>query len=441
MTTTPPLSTAPLHFVFPAIRKELLGNGTPVYLIERADEDLMSITLNIASGAVHDELDGETSFTAAMLVRGTTTMSPEDFAEEVERRGCSIGSSSDRDSTSIVATGLSEYDRDLVRFLSDSICSPGFDTVEIERQLKRRIGDHLQNVADPDWLAGQALSVAAFDGHPYGRPKDGTPETMTLVDRARMQAVYTRLLTYPRFVIVSGRFDSETVLRDLDEGIGRLPAPMAVSSIARASLRSRVAAIASKDDAVQTVLRIALPSLPLVDPDYTTLFLLTEILGGFTMARLFAVLRERKGYTYGAYAYLENRKWSEAIRIMTSVGNGFTADTVATIKTELERMRGERIGDEEFENTRQHALGRFARSNETPQQTAGLLWMIISNDLPMDYFERHIERLQALTPDDVRRVQERFFDPATLTIGASGDRSVIVDAVADSVDTVIDYHA
>ncbi len=439
---TPPLSTEPLRYHFPTTEQIELPDGSVAYLIHRPEEDMMSITVIAHTGCVDDEIPGETAFAASMMSRGTERLSADAFAEEVEYRGCNVSSSADRDSTSVVGVGLKEYALDLVQLVYDSAFTPRFDAQEIERQRTVRIADATMNRSDPDWLAMSAEAQIAYSGHPYAVNREGSPSSIRAITRERMLHVHERFIRARRTVLLTGAFDRDALLAALDARTRTLPSPSpATHTIVRPApvMLHRTACIAAKDDAVQSALRIGLPMVNLLHPDAFALQLLTSILGGYTMARLFAVLREQKGYTYGAYAYPNVRLQSQQIEIVTSVGNDFTVDTIETIKQELLRLHSEPVGTEELNDTRQHMLGQFARSNETPQQTAGMVWMRILHGLDETYYERYIAALQGFTSESLFEVQQRYFDPSQWVIGASGDRDVLVAAVRGSVDSIIDF--
>ena len=191
--------------------------------------------------------------------------------------------------------------------------------------------------------------------------------------------------------------------------------------------------MAIKDDAVQSAFRITLPSIGYAHEQYPAVQIVTNVLGGYTLAWLITILREEKGYTYGAYAFPTVRPLSATATIVTSVGNEFTADTMSTIAHEVKRISTEQIAAEEFENARQQILGSFARNCETPQQTASLVYTIVQHRLPFDYFDMHIDKLQQLTPNSVSDVQRAYFSSDSWVVGISGVRSVIEPAIADHV--------
>ncbi len=436
MPSTPPLSTEPLRFALPPIHTRVLSNGTPVSIIAAPNEDLVTITVGIRTGARHDVIPGETSVTAQMLNRGTERRTAAEFAEEVERRGCSLRTLADADACSVQASGLIEWFDDLVALAAEALTSPRFDARELDVLRERIIADILVDLVDVEWLALRACAQGAYGSHPYGRPRNGNPTTLRTLTPDTLRGVHTRILDAPRHIIVAGPVDPDVILPVLEAGFGGLPRATASADTNRAEARPGVGIIAGKDDAVQSAFRIALPCVPFDHPDSASVQLLTGVLGGYTLARLFTILREEKGYTYGAYAFNEVRPMGGLTGILTSVGNEFTLDTMRVIAHEVDRIGSERINDEEFENARQQILGTFARSNETPQQTASLVWTTIQHDLPSDFFAQHIARLQALTPDDVRDVQRRIFSTDAWVVGIAGQPDLVREAITPYVRTI-----
>lgn len=405
-----------------------------VHCIPSDTEDLVTISIGIHAGAVHDEQVGETTFTALMLSRGTERHTADAFADEVERRGCSISTSADRDAVTLMAVGLREYGGDLVSLLADCLLRPRFDADEVDRQRERKAADFMMNVVDPEWLAAHALVAVAFEGHPYARPREGTPATLASIGPDRMRAVHARLLTAPRDIIVAGAFDVDGMVAALDGHLGDMPVAVPPPVIAMATSTPRLACLAHRDDAVQTVLRVGLPAVGPGHPDAPGLALCVGVLGGYTLARLFSILREEKGYTYGAYAMTDARVYGRQLMAMTSVGNDFTADTCRILASEIDRMGNERIADDELSDTRQYMLGVFARSQETPQQTASMVWTMIQHGLADDHYDRWVKALQEVDADALRDVQRRYFSTDAWYIGASGAESVVRPALEGLVD-------
>jgi len=435
--SVPPLSTQPLRFVMPSVQSHTLANGTRVRLIPAPNEDILSISIGLDTGAVHDEIAGETTFTARMLTRGTTRYSPDAFAEAAESRGCSISSSATYDVTTLTGVGLAEHANAMLELMVESITSPGFDTAEVDRERQKRIADLMMNADDPEMLAVWASMHAAYHGHPYGRLRDGDATTLATVDAEVMRRVHARMLRVPRAVIVAGPFEPQAMLRRIEELLGPLPTPDIDPTIADGAMWTGTAVVVPKPDAVQTVIRAVLPNIPFHHPDFAAKSLVTSALGGYTLARLFTILREQKGYTYGAYAFPDMRRYGRTTVIVTSVGNEYTADTIATLYDELHRLSTEPLDADELLNARQSMLGTFARNNETPQQAAGLVWTILQHNLPDDFYTTYVQRLQAVSVDECMDVQRRYFQPSQWSLGICGATDVVHAALQGKVERVV----
>lgn len=425
----------------PRIDRGELSNGTPVYVVPSSNKDILTITLALGHGSTRDIVPGDTSMAMQMLTLGTTDLDAAAFAEEVESRGCWLRASTSHDSSSLQVTGLGEWFDDAVRLLADCLREPRFDADELEKLRTRTLADIMIDRKDVDWLAARAAGQGAYGDHPYARAKDGTPHSLPGITTEHLRSVHASVLRARRSIIIAGPITLERALPVLEELFGPLPTSESTDQPAMLNMGANVAVIADNDEAVQTAFRIVLPSVPMHHPDYPAVQLITTVFGGYSLARLFTILREEKGYTYGAYASPHSRQLDSSIIISTSVGNEFTADTMATIASEVQRMGSELIPDEELENARQYILGSFARSCETPQQTAYLLYTLLQFNLPFDHYEHYIRRVQELTATELLEVQRRIYDRTRWVVGAAGVASEITSAISSFTEQVRPWNA
>ena len=436
MDTAPLLASAPLSFVMPDFDSAILSNGTPVYVVPSTTKDILTITLAMRSGSSRDVIHGETAMTMEMLKQGTTRHSAKEFNEEVESRGCWIRTSVDHDGATVQATGLGEWFEDLAGFVSDCVMRPLLLQDELDKMRARVVADMRIDMADVDWLASRAASQGAYEAHPYAFSSLGSPASLATLGVEHLHAAHRRLLTAPRWIIVAGPVTRDHALSVLEKAFGQMPAVSTQAEVPTPVKRRNVGVVAGLDEAVQTSFRIIIPALPMGHPDYAAAQLTTTVLGGYTLARLFTILREEKGYTYGAYASPLVRSLDAVIVLSTSVGNDFTADTIATIAAEVKRLGSERIDDDEIDNARRYILGSFARSCETPQQTAWLVHSLLTNALPFDYFEQYVRQIQQLNADDLLDVQRRIYSTDQWVVGASGVPALVDSAIRPHVGLV-----
>ena len=429
MHETPPLSTDALTFHLPPIEEATLADGTPLFVVRKPDEDLVTVNLYIRSGSAHDVVPGATAFAGELLTRGTDRRNAEQLAETIDGLGAAIRANTDMSSFRLSGSLMADTIEDLVGLMGECLLAPAFDRHELDGLREQWIGEELMDQHDAAWLANRALTRVSFQGHPYLTPRRGTIPTMRTLAREAVLEAHERLLRTERLVIVAGPFDAATIAPYLEQAFGGLPQAQPRVVLPSAHITEHAACVAVNQDAVQTSLAISLPCPAYDHPDFPAVQLATTVLGGYTRARLFTELRETKGYTYGAYAF--NLVWEgfASTDISTNVGNDFTKDTIATIDGIVRGLASSRIDDEELENARQYLLGMFARSNETPQQAASLVWRMVQHGLPMDYFQRLVERIQMYAPEDLMQVQERWFNADRWAVGASGLPNLVLEAL------------
>ena len=429
MHQTPPLSTDALTFHLPPVEEATLADGTPLYVVRKSEQDLITVSLYIRAGSAHDTVPGATAFAGELLTRGTKQHSAEHLAETIDALGAAIRVNVDKVSCRISGTAMADNVQELVGLMGECLLTPTFDQHELDGLRDQWIGEELIDQRDAGWLAARALARVSFAGHPYEMPRRGTIPTMRDLTRDAVVEAHQRLLQTDRVVIVAGPLDAATVAPYLDSAFGGLPPMTGRVPIASAHLTEHAGCVAVNQDAVQTSLAISLPCPGYDHPDFPAVQLLTTVLGGYTLARLFTELREVKGYTYGAYAH--NVVWEgfASTDISTNVGNDFTKDTVKTIDEIVRGLACTRIDEEELENARQYLLGSFARSNETPQQVAALTWKVFQHGLPSDFFQRLVERIQMYTPEELVMAQERWFNADRWAVGASGRPNLVMEAI------------
>lgn len=405
--------------------------------MHRASSDITTVVLHFHAGGVHaPEMPGSTAMAMEMLVRGTERLTMQEFAEAVEQLGGQIRSSAQRSSSSIAAVGLTEHAPALLRLMAEAMQTPRFDPTELEAARAQWVSDVRMEAADPMWLASRALARVSFYGHPYELPSRGNVGTLEALTPEAVYEAYRQLRRAPRTIIVAGGAALDDLVPTLEELVQALDAVQPTIAVPAPVVPAGRAGVVDVADAVQTALAISLPGPLYSHPDFPAVRLITTVLGGYALGRLFTVLREEKGYTYGAYAGVDVVDTWGTIDISTSVGTEATADTIATIGSMLDELCSQRIPDLELNDARQHLLGSYARAMETPQQVASAIWRLLLFGLPMDYYEATVQRIGQLQPSELEPVQQRWFDRSAWLIGASGQSSTITSACAGQVHEI-----
>ncbi len=184
--------------------------------------------------------------------------------------------------------------------------------------------------------------------------------------------------------------------------------------------------LVDKPGAAQSVISAGQLTLPRPNPDYLPLVVMNMAFGGQFTARLNMNLREDKGYTYGYRSRFDWRKRRSNFSAGGSVQTAVTKESVVETLKEFEDLHGRRpITEEEFDKARLGLIRGFPPTFETPSQVLRRLIDVVHYGLPDDYFSGQVERLEAVTLDDVRRVAVEHIHPDKLNVLIVGDLKTI----------------
>jgi len=160
-------------------------------------------------------------------------------------------------------------------------------------------------------------------------------------------------------------------------------------------------------------------------PDYFPVLLMHTVLGANASSRLFMNLREEKGYTYGAYSSLDARRLAGTFRVSAEVRTPVTEASLREFFFELERIRNERVSDEELTNAKAYLSGVFPIRIETQDGLIDQLVSIKMLDLPRDYLHTYRDRINAVTAEQIQRVAQKYVTPDLAAIVIVGDAAEV----------------
>jgi len=152
-------------------------------------------------------------------------------------------------------------------------------------------------------------------------------------------------------------------------------------------------------------------------------------------------LREDKAFTYGARSRLSNDNLVGEFVAFASVRNEVTDSSVVEFIYELERMITEPVSEEDLQLAKNSNAGGFARSLESPQTLARYALNIVKYDLPQDYYETYLEKLEAVSVADITRMAKKYIKPANANIVVVGNKEEVADKLkVFDADGKIDYY-
>ncbi len=208
------------------------------------------------------------------------------------------------------------------------------------------------------------------------------------------------------------------------------PAP-ALPAIRPAARRARTVHVVDRPGAAQTELRLGHPASRAATRTTSRWWCMNTLLGGKFTSRINLNLRERHGFTYGASSRFVPRRGPGPFLVGAAVATESTGAAAREVLTELRRIREELVEPEELEETRSYLAGIFPYTVQTIGDITKRLETLAVFELPDDYFDGYVERLTAVTREQVLEVAERHLDPERITIVAVGPAEELARQMED----------
>ncbi|WP_430411460.1 M16 family metallopeptidase [Kordia sp.] len=407
-----------------------LKNGLTVLIVENNKLPRVSATLRIDNPLiVEGKKAGLTSLVSTLLGNGSTTMAKDDFNEEVDYLGASLNFGSQ----SAFANSLSKYFPRVMELMADAALNPNFTQEDLDTERTKILENLKSEKKDVKAIARRVESVLAYGAnHPFGEfITEESVKNVTLDDVKNFYATYFK--PNNAYLIIIGDVkakDAKKLVKKLFKGWEKGTIVADQFDTAKNPTATEVNFI-NMENAVQSELSIQnTVNLTMKDDDYFPVLIANNILGGGGEARLFNNLREDKKFTYGSYSSIgNNRKTTSRFRASASVRNAVTDSAVIEILKEIKKISTELVSDEELKNVKAKYVGRFVTGIERPSTIANYALNIITEELPKDFYETYLERIEAVTKEDVLRAAKKYFLKDNLKIVVTGKGAEVVGAL------------
>ena len=319
--------------------------------------------------------------------------------------------------------------------LADMFYDSLLDPKEIDRErtvVKQEIS---RGKDQPGSYVGELLGRAFYGDHQMGWPTTGTDETVDGLQRDDFVDWLQARYTAPNTVLsVAGNTNHAQVVALAERLFAGSPTAAAPDNVGVNGDELPADRVAIDERPIaQSNIALGLPAIARKDPDRYTLTILNAVLGRGMSSRLFKEVRERRGLAYSIGSGVTRYNDTGVMSISAGVSAEQVPETTQVIKAELMKLVDEPTGEEELTKARDYTTGTFRLSLETPmalaQRTGELLLMLGE----IETIDDIVERLQAVTAEDVQRVAKRLFRDDNFSmslVGPGADESVLGKALA-----------
>jgi len=412
------------------IHRQTLPNG--ITILARANFNSLSVSISgyIQTGSLldPDEKLGLADFTASALTRGTPRYSFDQLYDELEAVGASLGFDSGLHATGFHARALAEDLPRLLGLLSEVLRYPTFPDDEVEKlrhQLLTALAIRMQDTAD---MADITFDEILFQGHPYARSEDGTPQTIQAITRQDL-VEFHRLGFGPRGMVIAvvGAVDPQRVVDMVQHALGDWENPLQRELPPLPEWKPLPSTIRRHypiNGKSQSDMVIGTSGPRRTDADYLAAALGNSVLGQFgMMGRIGEAVRERAGLAYYAYSNLTSGVGPAAWTVSAGVNPSNLERVADLIIRELERFVEEGISRDELEDSQSSFIGRLPLSLESNSGVANALLNIERYNLGLDYYRRYADLVRAVSVEDVLEVTRKYIDPRRLAIATAGAKA------------------
>jgi zinc protease len=431
-TMQPPPPSALRPYIFPAVEQFQLGNGLKVILVQKHTLPVVEGRLILDAGAMREPAakSGLASLTGRLLSEGTGTMTGADIAKAMDVLGAQYSTGAGFSTSFADVVALKNVFPEAMSLAAKTIIAPSLPVSEFNRVKNQAIAAYQQSHARTAGLAADAFIRAAFDSTaPFSRPASGNLTTIGGLTREDVVNWHqTMFAPSAATLLLVGDISLAEARTVAQQAFGTWTASRAIlSAVAnpvRASTGTRVILV-DRPGSVQSSIVVGQPGFRATDPDYISMVALNHILGGGFSSRMNMNLREKHGYTYGAFSGLDLRPGAGAFRASSEVRTNATDSALVEAIGEYKRIASEAVPANELQSMVNNLVSGFPNSVQSVQGLSASLQNLIVWGLPLDFYTTYRERLSAVTPDDIKRVGASKLTPDNVIVVVAGDLAKI----------------
>ncbi|MBI1184132.1 insulinase family protein [bacterium] len=418
-----------------------LENGMKVILVENHSIPRVTYQFRLDRPPfMENDKAGTARLSGELLAAGTKNRTKEQLDEEIDFLGARLFTGS----TVVYTSGLSRHKNKLFELMADVTLNPVFPDAELEKIKSQTLSALQANKEDPSSISSNVSSVVVYGkNHPYGEVE--TETSIAGITAADCRDYYNRFFTpQAGYLVVVGDITPTEAKKLVNQYFAKWEGHKLVKGLIDfpALPTHNQVDFAHKSGAVQSVLNITYPieNKP-GNNDAIAANIMNEILGGASFgARLMQNLREDKAYTYGCRSVIDTDPYVATFSVRASVRNEVTDSAITEVLKEMQGLIDEKATEDELAKVKASIKGAFSRNLENPQTVASFALNIALYNLPKDYYNTYLQKVEAVTLADVQRVAKKYLKPHNAHIVVVGD-GVNVAPKLEKFGTITYYDA
>lgn len=396
-------------------KRTILSNGMVLLTSEQRALPMVSIELLIDAGSRHEPASqaGLANLTSKLLTYGTQKHSAVQISETLDFMGASLVAGCGEDVATVSMTILKKDLAAGLDLLAEILTQANFPQTEIDRQKQAVIASIRAREEDPGAVAATAFAAALFPKSPYGRPVEGTEDSVKGLQQKSLQGFFASHYRPNRAIIaVVGDVAEQEIAQALNKAMKGWSkgAPATKPSVPAEIGKPQLVQV--KKDLTQANIVLGHNGVVRGNPDYYAIQVMNYILGGGGFSsRAMDAIRNERGLAYSVYSYFGAEKSHGAFQFVMQTRNETAAEAIRIAKEEMRRMREEPVSDQELNDAKDYLIGSFPLRFDTNRKVASFLAQVEYYELGLDYPERYAEFIRKVSREEVARVARQYLHP------------------------------
>ena len=432
-----PVAKELLKVRLPKPKTFTLKNGLSAFIIEDHRTPAIRLNLQLRAGSIYEDKPGVASSTASMLTEGTKAHTFDQIVDMTENAGINLSATSGLDITTVSASGLSGNTDLVIGLLSEVLLHPSFPADRLNRNRQGGGGGGGGRggggAGSPAGMISELSNHIFYGGTKFERmaPKAAERAAIKVEDLSKFYEEFYR----PNGALlgVTGDVNIKELQMKLEAAFADWKPGASAHELPKAEFATKQKShifLIDRPGSAQTVLQFGALAVSQTDPDFIALTVANRILGGGSSGRLFQNIRERKGYTYGAYSSLAAGRWAAVWGANASVRTEVTEPATGEFFSEFKRLQNQLVSEDELNRVKRSIIGGFALTLESSDGILGRATELVQNGLPATYWDTYPGLIQAVTAQDVQRVARKYLGGSNIQLFVVGERKLIEAGLA-----------
>ena len=399
--------------------------GLSAWLVEEHRVPLLAMRFAFSGGCAQDPVEkpGVANFVSVMLDEGAGPYGSQEFQEQQEELALRMSFSAGRDAFYGNFETLIANLQPSAELLKFALTEPRFEESAVERLRSQLLANLAFAAKDPRRVAQWAWARQAYPDHPYGRPTEGTDESIASISAADLKSYAGNNFARSNLKIaVVGAIDASALGRLLDDIFGGLPEEPELRETAAIALSNQGTTEIIKMAVPQSVVLAGLPGILRNDPDYVPAFVMNHILGGGTFSsKLMTEVREKRGLAYSVSSHLSSHDRAGAIIAQFATKNESAGEALDVTRQQMKLIAEHGVTEEELRDAKSFLTGSYPLRFDTNGKIATQLLGIQLENLGKDYPDTRNEKVNAVTTQDIERVAKQLLDTQNMMVAIVGE--------------------